>query len=131
MAEGFGDVLVTPGLTSVAEVKPGDVIAAMGQGILVKGVTLLADQGTLAAGTVLGQITASEKYVAYDDDGTDDGRRVARGVLLETVNTTGSDKLGNIIYGGVLKNSALVGIDANGVADLNARQDTTRDLFIF
>ncbi len=95
----------------------------------------------LAKGTILGEITATPGiYVAYDDDGTDDGRRVARGILENAVVV---DDAGNITFtatagqkggewgqtqkyapmiyrGGVWKTAELTGLDANGVADLQA-----------
>ena len=40
--------------------------------------------GEIPSGVVLGQITASKLLVPYDDDGTDDGRRVAVGHLAHS-----------------------------------------------
>lgn len=131
MAEGFGDVLQVPGTSEIAEVKPGDIIAAMGHGLYQKGRTLLKDQGLLAAGTVMARVTASKKWVAYNEAGTDDGRRVAAGILRENVQTDGEDVFGNIVFSGILKNSKLVGVDANAITDLGARVDTNADTFIF
>ncbi|NEX17981.1 MAG: hypothetical protein C1943_15520 [Halochromatium sp.] len=50
-------------------------------------VTVLSGED-LVSGTVLGKITIGGKYVAYDDDGTDDGRRDAAGVLLYDCDAT-------------------------------------------
>jgi hypothetical protein len=130
MADRYGNILEPPGQTQGTEVKPGDILAAYGAGILKKGITLKKDQGVLVAGLVLGRITATKKYVAYAN-GASDGTEVARGVLMEGVDTTGVDKLGNIIYGGTLKLSKLTGLDSNAITDLNGRPDTDRDWFIY
>lgn len=78
---------------------------------------------TLRKGLVLGRITASGKFCEYDDDGTDDGRRVARGILDEEVNLlnaagSAEDKLGSMHLRGVYDEDKLQNIDANGKADL-------------
>jgi hypothetical protein len=135
MPEAFGDVLYTPGTSQVAEVKPGDILAAYGAGILKKGVTIKGGQGLLVAGQVIARETATKKYVAYDTGGAG-GAEVARGVLAEGVNTgTGTspvgDMLGNIIYGGTLKLSKLTDLDGDAVTALNGRSDVERDWFIF
>jgi hypothetical protein len=127
----YGNVLETPGHSQVAEVKPGDILAAYGAGILKKGVTVKTGQGVLAAGTVLGRETATKKYLAYDNANSPAGIGVARGVLMESVDTSDGDKLVNIIYGGTLKLSKLTGLDSNAITDLNGRTDAERDWFIF
>lgn len=53
-------------------------------------VTILSGE-VLSAGAVLGKITASGKYVQYDDDGTDDGRRTAAAVLYADVDASAGD----------------------------------------
>ena len=45
----------------------------------------------LRAGLVLGIITAQGTYVEYDDDGTDDGRRVAQCVLMQEIDLKDGD----------------------------------------
>jgi len=134
MAEAFGNILDPPGTGQVAEVKPGDILASYAR-FTQKGVTIKGGQGLLAAGTVLGRETSTKKYLAYNDSNSPAGIGVARGVLRENVETgtggTAKDKLGNIIMSGIVKYSKLVGIDANGIADLNARADTDRDWLIF
>lgn len=71
---------------------PGEFIGelAMGIGYHVDLITVLADE-VLEAGAVLGKITASGKYVAYNDDGTDDGRRTVAGILMTDIDATGAD----------------------------------------
>lgn len=53
-------------------------------------ITVLSGE-VLEAGAVLGKISASGKYVKYDDDGTDDGRRTAAAVLYDAVDATDGD----------------------------------------
>lgn len=52
-------------------------------------VTLVSGQN-LVAGTVLGKITASGKYTAFDQDAVD-GSEAAAGVLLLATDATGGD----------------------------------------
>lgn len=80
-------------------------------------VTVLSGQ-VLSAGHVVGIVTASGKYVAYDNAGTDDGRRTVAGILYDNVNATGADKTGVVVRRGpmtVNKNDLVwaAGIDAN------------------
>lgn len=73
------------------------------------------------SGTVLGKITATGKYVKYDEAGTDDGRRVAAGVLWNELDPVAGDVKATIIARDAeVLESALTGIDANGKADLLA-----------
>lgn len=72
---------------------------AIGIGYHVDEITVLADQ-VLVAGAVLGKITASGKYVAYDNAGTDDGRRTVAGILVEAVDATGADATGRALVRG-------------------------------
>jgi hypothetical protein len=74
-------------------------------------------------GTVLGKITASGKYVAYDDDGTDDGRRTAAGILYAGVDATSADAAAVMIarHAEVVE-AALTGIDAAGKVELATAQ---------
>lgn len=88
------------------------------------------NDGVLPSGTVVGRITASEKYGEYDNT-LMDGRETAVGVLRHAVDVSEGDILGNIIVGGDLKHDQLVGLDANAVADLNGREDTVRNSFKF
>lgn len=81
----------------------------------------------LAAGTLLGRITASGKYKAYNNANSD-GSEVCAGVLVNAVNT-GSTSYGTnedteaamFIGGAVLVESALVGLDEVSIVDVNAR----------
>ena len=93
----------------------------------------LANSLTLARGTVLGRISASNLWKAYND-ASSDGSEVARAILQYDVAT---DSSGNHFFGaaasselgesvltvpafvsGVFAVADLTGIDANGLADL-------------
>ena len=74
----------------------------------------------LPAGTVLGKITASGKYGPYDDTATD-GRQTAVGILAEEVDATNSDVGTWMIVHGIVKASALTGLDNNAKADLKGQ----------
>jgi len=130
MAANTGNVIKVPSNSSVAEVKPGEIIASYAR-FTQKGVTLKSGQGTLVAGTVLGKETATKKYLAYNDSDSPSGIGVARGILRQTVDTTGGDVAGNIVVSGILKNDQITGEDANAITDLNARVDSENNLFIF
>jgi hypothetical protein len=122
MAEAYGNTLVPPGTSQVAEVKPGDVLASYSPPPLIKGGTIKGGAGLLAAGTVMGLEAATKKYIAYTDTGAGDP---AVGVLMEAVDTGAAspagDKLGNIIMRGTVKMDKLTGYDAAALADLNGR----------
>ena len=82
-------------------------------------VTILSGE-TLTAGTVLGKISASGKYVAYDDGATD-GSEVAAAILTADVDASAGDQLATVIARlAEVDENKLVGADANGIADLAA-----------
>lgn len=84
----------------------------------------------LKKGLAMGIITASQKAVEYDDDGTDDGRRVLAGILTDEVDLTdGSsdgitavDQPAVIMRHGAADESACTGVDANSKEDPVGRQ---------
>jgi hypothetical protein len=76
---------------------------AMGPGYHIDPITVLSGQN-LVAGAALGKVTASSKYVAFDNAGTDDGRRTLVGFLVAGVDASGGDKPGK----GFLRGPALV-----------------------
>ncbi len=74
--------------------------------------------GTLAKGTVLGKITASGKYAAYND-GHSDGTEVARGILTDSITVTAAGDAQAIMdVHGTFDSSACTGYDANAGTDL-------------
>lgn len=97
-----------------------DIIA--GSTSIIETRTIIADAANdRAAGTVMGKIAASGKYDVYDDDGTDNGCRVAVGVLMADVPKGSSDTKAPVLLVGSVRRAALTGLDANGEEDLNAR----------
>lgn len=72
---------------------------AMGVGYHVDNGTVLSGEN-LVAGTVVGVVTLSGKYVAFDNAGIDDGRRTAVGILFDSVNATSGDKTGQVLLRG-------------------------------
>lgn len=81
-------------------------------------VIIAAAAGALVAGTVVGKITASGKYVAYSNAAAD-GTEVAAGVLYAGVGDLAADQPAVIINcDAEVTEVHLTGIDANGKADL-------------
>jgi len=84
-------------------------------------VTIVSGAGALAAGTVLGKITASGKYDAYDDLDTTTGLGTAAGVLYAAVDATAADMPAVVIVRDAeVAEVQLTGIDAAGITDLAA-----------
>lgn len=73
----------------------------------------------LPSGTVLGKITATGKFVKYDEAGTDDGRRVAAAVLGTPLAGTNGDIKATVLERDCeVIGARMTGLDANGTADL-------------
>ena len=81
--------------------------------------TVSASSAALAAGTVLGLITASGLAVAYDNSAID-GSEVAVGILAQDVDPVGEgrEKPVPMYVGGLFVESKLTGLDANAKSDL-------------
>ena len=98
------------------------------------GGVMTGGQGVLYAGRVLGVVTATKKWYAYDD-AVSTGAQVARGILLHDVDTgtgaTAVDQLVEILVpgGAVLYADVVSGADANAITDLGAHKDTVTNLF--
>lgn len=129
MADREGNILRPPGTGQTAEVKPTEILASYAR-LYQKGRTFKAGNGVIEAGTVVARETATKKYVPYNDAGAG-GAEVAKGVLRMAIDTTDEDKLGDVVFGGILKNSKMIGLDAAAVTDLNGRIDAESDTFIF
>jgi hypothetical protein len=99
----------------------GEFILSEGNGTISREeVTVAAAAAALAAGTVMGKITASGKYVAYNNAASD-GSEVAAGILYTNVPDSAADQKAVIIARQAeVLNSALTGIDAPGKVDLAA-----------
>jgi hypothetical protein len=105
----------------------GEFLLAEGNGTLSRAeITIAAAAGALAAGTLLGKITASGKYVAYAD-GASDGTQTAAGILYAPAPDLAVDqKAVAIVRHAEVMSALLTGIDANGTADLAALQIIVR-----
>ncbi len=76
---------------------------------------IVGDGFTLTVQANLGE------YTAYDDDGTDDGRRAASGILFASVDATANDvRAVGVMRDAEVIERLLTGLDANGRADLLA-----------
>jgi hypothetical protein len=86
-------------------------------------VTLLANQPALLPGTVMAKITASGKYVAYDDDqnGTTAGVGIAAGILCYPADASTSDQEVTIIArDAVVQDALLVWEASNDAGEITA-----------
>lgn len=72
---------------------------ALGPGFHIDEIIVLSGED-LPAGQTLGRLTANKKFVAFDNAGTDDGRRTLDGILVAAVNATGGDKKGKALRRG-------------------------------
>jgi hypothetical protein len=95
----------------------------------IKNGTLLEGQN-LAKGTLLGIIASGDdagKLVAYNEAGTDDGRRTAVGILKQSVDATDEDTECGYYTQGGFQESRLTAPDTGWRADLNAVRNTSID----
>lgn len=89
--------------------------------------------GLLRSGLVLGKVTATSDYKEYDDaDG--DGTQAAAGILFHAVRlkdpfgnalAAGQLVFGQMVVGGIVDSSLLLGLDAAGLVDLTALKSFT------
>lgn len=87
--------------------------------ISVDTITIVSGQN-LPAGQVLGKITASGKYKAYDNAAVD-GSQTAAGILYAATDATGGDQPATgVMRLAEVTGSLLTGLDAPGTADLAA-----------
>ncbi len=100
---------------------PGEFIVSEGNGWISREAVTIVSGQNLAAGTVLGKITASGKYAAYND-GAADGTETAAGILFDNVDASGGDVAGAVMIARLaeVNGDELTGNDANGTADLLA-----------
>ncbi len=101
-----------------------------GSQFLAKPVTIADDQD-LTTGTILGQVTDTGLFVAYDDDAID-GSEVAAGILVEDVDavSAGAAVVSSMYVKGAFIESKLTGLDEAAKADLGARSVPGHDLII-
>ena len=117
MASREGDVLFAPGYTKGTEVK-GDELLYSYDGLLQKGVTLVANQGVLEVGTPLEYVSGSKKYQKATAAAN------VKGFLRIAVDTGTSgavSKLANIVLGGTIRYSVVPA--STGVNDNATNRD--------
>lgn len=100
------------------------VVTALAAANLTGGVDAGAP-ATIAKGTVMGRVTATGLYKAYDDSASD-GTEVALGVLSDAFDVSTADQndvrlAANMYIHGTFIEAALIGLDANAKTDLGAR----------
>lgn len=83
-------------------------------------VVIASGSGVVAANTVLGKITASGKYQAYDNANAD-GSETAALILTHEVDATSTDVNASAYRTGDFNRAALIGIDDSAVTDLDAK----------
>lgn len=103
-------------------VKVDEFLLSEANGFLSREEVTVTLSGTaLPSGTVMSQLTATGKWVKYLDTGTT-GTEVASGILMETEpGITGDVKAVMFVRDCEVLRAALVGLNANGEADLAAK----------
>jgi len=101
--------------------RPGEFMVSEANGHRSREQIVVASgEGVLEAGTVLGVVTASGKYAAYDDAAAD-GTEAAAGILFAGVDATSADANAvAIVRDAEVIGARLTGSNANGEADLAA-----------
>lgn len=152
MADAQGNVVPSPMHSTKSAYFPVEILASTRGGVTQWGCTLLGGQGVLAAGTVLGNVTASGKCVAYVSS-AGDGSQKPIGFLREDVDTgtsaagTSQDMQGTYVPTGILNSAVLPGylsagtfsastsvagsLDTNAQTLLGGRFDPKTGFFIF
>ena len=99
----------------------GEFLLSEGNGSISRDEVTVTQSGTaLVSGTVMSRLTASGKWVPYDDVGTD-GSEVASGILYTELGAaTGDVKAVVITRHAEVNQAELTGFNANARADLAA-----------
>ena len=118
-AAGAGSFdVIGPGDNVIGSGQVGEAFEAAGLGFTVAAGSadfVKGDSFTLAVTANLGE------YLPYDDDGVNDGRRAASAILYGSVDATETDALAvGVVRDAEVVERLLIGMDANGAADLQA-----------
>ncbi len=105
---------------------PDNLIAGENVPVQVKGITILAGQGVLKRGSVLGIITASGKGLLVDKAAID-GSNDAKFILADDTDTT-ADVVAQCYQSGLFNREALIFAAVNTAAD---HEDSLRQYGIF
>ena len=114
-------------LTEFGSVESQPLLAGTEVSALTTSVTLLADQGVLKKGSLLGKVTASGKYKLVSS-ASNDGSQVASYVLAEDVDTTGADTNAVAYKTGLFRAESLIVASGDTV---DAHADELRDVNIY
>lgn len=108
--------------------RAGEFLIAEGNGSISREkVVVVSGAGVLVPGTVLGKITASGKYDAYDNADVTTGLGTAVAVLYNEVDATAADAEAVVIARHAeVDETLLTGINAEGKTDLAALQIIVR-----
>jgi hypothetical protein len=93
------------------------VVNDVGQDALYS-ITIQSGTDALPGGTVLGEVTATGKFDAYDGGGSG-GLETAVGILMNRVDPTNGDELGAMLVYGHVRSGSLFGLDSNAMTDLD------------
>jgi len=105
---------------STETIKAGAFILSEGMGDISRETVTIETGQNLTVGTVLGKITASDTYAAYND-AAGDGTEVAAGILYDDTDATLADTDAVMIARmAEVASEDLTGSNANGVSDLAA-----------
>jgi hypothetical protein len=102
-------------------VHPGEFLLSEANGFRSReAVTVTTSTTTMLSGTVMGKITASGKYIPYDN-GASDGSQAAAGILLNELEGVSGDVAATIVVRDAeVLDAKLTGIDSAGRTDLAA-----------
>lgn len=99
----------------------GEFLLSEGNGTQSREEVTFVSGAALPPGQVVGKVTASDKYAAYNNAASD-GTEVAVGVLYAGLPTSEEDRKGVIIVRlSEVSEEMLTGLDANGKTDLTTR----------
>lgn len=93
---------------------------------VTKPVTVASGEGSLAKGTVLGKVTATGEYKAYDNT-ANDGSETAKLILADAIDATDEAVLCSAYMSGVFNPDALTGLDDNAKADFDGTPILLKD----
>jgi hypothetical protein len=113
--------------TETGSTTPDNLVIGANVPILVKGLTIVAGQGVLVRGSVIGVITAGGKGKLVAKASVD-GSQVAKFILADNVDTTAADVVAQVYESGEFNRKALVFAAANTAAD---HEDSLRSYGIF
>lgn len=128
-----GNAIPSPGFFQQGTTTDDELLASA-IGWTQVGITLKAGQGLVPLGTIMGQITATKRWVPYATGATD-GSQVPQGALRSSIETgtdpAGHEFQGNLVVKGTLKLNKIANADAGAIAALKARTSTILNTFTF